>query len=222
MAANEQLPSKAEFKAAFLANERQVRINTGRLACALVFVLMPLGVTADYFVYPDHVGDFLKLRLLCSLLIAGVWLLHSTPLARKHYPLVGMPIVLLPAFFMTWMVYKTDGDVSPYYAALNLILLAVSAVGHWSMAETFFAVGSVISLYAGYMIAYIVQNPDRLNRGVFFNNLYFLALTGIIVISGNYIFNRLRFREFTLRFELDQNRRTLEEANKKLRELVQV
>ena len=96
--------------------------------------------------------------------------------------------------------------------ALNLILLAVSAVGHWSLGETFFAVGSVILLYGTYMVAYVAQHPDRLNRGIFFNNLYFLALTGIIVISGNYVFNRLRFREFALRFELDQNRRTLEEA----------
>jgi hypothetical protein len=57
----------------------------------VVFVLMPLGVTADYFVYPSHVGEFLRLRLLCSLLIVGVWLLHSTPLAKKFYPLVGKP-----------------------------------------------------------------------------------------------------------------------------------
>jgi signal transduction histidine kinase len=47
-------------------------------------------------------------------------------------------------------------------------------------------------------------------------------LTGIIVLCGNYLFNNLRLREFTLRFELDKNRRKLEENNQKLRELDQV
>src|ERR1700759_2654722 len=130
MGSEEQLLQQAEFREAFLAHEQQVRVRTGKLACALVFFLMPFGVSLDFFVYPEHVADFFKLRLLCSLLVAVVWLLHFTSLARKHYPVVGLPIVLLPAFFITVMVYRTDG-VSPYYAGLNLIMLAVSAVGHW-------------------------------------------------------------------------------------------
>src|SRR5437879_994829 len=139
MQADEEILKKPDFRRAFLEHERQVRINTGKLACALVFVLMPLGATADYFVYPTYIRDFLQLRLLCSALIGGIWLLHFTPLPRKFYPLVGMPIVILPAFFMTVMMWRTDGPASPYYAALNLILLAVSAVGHWGLGETFFA-----------------------------------------------------------------------------------
>src|ERR1035437_10196601 len=98
--------AQAGFREAFLANERQVRINTGKLACALVFVLMPLGYTADYFKYYALRTNFLELRLLCSLLIVAIWLLHYTPLARKCYPVVGLPIVILPAFFMTWMMYR--------------------------------------------------------------------------------------------------------------------
>ena len=38
--------------------------------------------------------------------------------------------------------------------------------------------------------------------GIFFNNIYFLVLTGIIVVVGNHLYNQLRFREFALRFEL--------------------
>ena len=66
------------FKQAFLDNERQVRINTGKLACALVVVLMPFGVLLDYAVYPDKVGYFFRLRLLCSILVGIIWLLHRT------------------------------------------------------------------------------------------------------------------------------------------------
>ena len=215
----EQPPvGKAEFLDAFLAHEQQVRISTGKVACALVFFLMPFGVTLDFFVYPEHVAEFFKLRLLCSALIVGVWLLHSTALARKHYPVVGLPIVVLPAFFIALMVYRTDA-VSPYYAGLNLILLAVSAVGHWSVLETLMAVASVIFLY---LCADIAKNPGPQQFRFFFNNVYFLALTGIIVVSGNFVFNRLRFREFALRYELDRNKKALEESNQKLVELDQI
>ena len=214
MANNDNL-KEPEFWEAFLANEREVRISTGRLACALVFVLMPLGIVLDYFVYPGHMVEFLELRLLCSLLVMGVWSLHSTAIARKHYPVVGLPIVILPAFFITWMVYET-GSASPYYAGLNLILLAVSAVGHWSMLETFLAVGSVIVMY---LASCVFKGLGTERFGAIFNNLYFLVLTGIIVICGNRLFNQLRFREFTLRYELNKNRQELEETNRKLVEL---
>ncbi|HWD94722.1 MAG TPA: ATP-binding protein [Verrucomicrobiae bacterium] len=218
MGPEEQLLQNVEFREAYLTHEQQVRIRTGKLACALVFFLMPFGVSLDFFVYPDHVADFFKLRLLCSLLIAVVWLLHYTPIARKHYPVVGLPIVLLPAFFITMMVYRTDA-VSPYYAGLNLIMLAVSAVGHWSVLETLLAVGSVIVMY---LCAYVAKNPDPQQFRFFFNDVYFLALTGIIVVSGNFLFNRLSFREFALRFELDQNKKALEESHQKLVELDQI
>ncbi len=218
------MENAAGLRAAFVEHERQVRISTGRLACWLVILLMPLGTIADWQLYREYTWDFLKLRLLCSFLVVGVWLLHSTPLARKHYPVVGMPIVLLPAFFMTWMVHSLQsseeggvatllgGAGSPYYAALNLILLAVSAVGHWSVGETFFAVGSVLCMYLGFAYPLVTENV----QGVVFTNVYFLVLTGIIVIAGNSVFNRLRFREFVLSHELDKHKQTLEQTNQKL------
>jgi signal transduction histidine kinase len=215
MMADDHNLNEPEFWEAFLANEREVRISTGKLACTLVFVLMPFGTILDYFVYPEHLVEFLKLRLLCSLLIVGVWFLHSTPVARKHYPVIGLPIVILPAFFITWMVYKI-GSASPYYAGLNLIMLAVSAVGHWSMLETFLAVSSVIIMY---LVSCVAKGLGEEKFGAIFNNLYFLVLTGVIVICGNHLFNRLRFREFTLHYELDKNRKELEETNRKLVEL---
>jgi signal transduction histidine kinase len=207
-----------EFKQAFLDNERQVRINTGKLACALVVFLMPFGVLLDYAVYPDQVGYFLKLRLLCSILVTIIWLLHGTAWGRNHYEALGLPIVMLPAFFIAFMIYVTDGTSSPYYAGLTLILLAVSAVGHWSFRDTMISVSSVILMYFGASYA----NATSFDFGHFFNNLYFLVLTGIIVVTGNYLYNRLLFREFEVRFQLDKSKQLLEESNRKLLELDQV
>jgi len=42
------------------------------------------------------------------------------------------------------------------------------------------------------------------------------------VVTGNFVFNRLRFREFALNYELESNKKQLEESNRKLTELDQV
>jgi len=53
-------------------------------------------------------------------------------------------------------------------------------------------------------------------------SLYFIVLTGIISMTGNFLYNLNRSREFALRFELDENRRQLEANNRKLQELDRV
>ena len=207
-----------EFQQAFISRERQERIRSGKVACALVMVLMPAGVILDLFMYPDRVREFFQLRLICSGLAAAWLALHQTSFGLRHYRLLGVPIAILPGFFISWMIFVTEGPVSPYYAGLILVLLAVTAIVHWSTAESLLALAV---LYFLYFIA-CASWPIAEEQGIFFNNVYFLVLTGIIVVLGNYLYNQLHFREFVLRFELGQNRRTLEETNQKLVELDRV
>src|SRR5581483_3742192 len=212
-----------EFRAAYLANERQERVNTGRVASALVAVLMPAGLLLDHAVYrgtvySSHLGFFLMLRLISSALAFMLWFLHTTQFGGKHYKLLGLPIALIPAAAIAVMIYDTEGPASPYYAGLNLILLAVSVVVHWSTGESLLAVAGILLMY---FLACVLKGT-REQGGIIFNNLYFIVLTGIIVVTGNHFFNRLRFREFALRYELDKNRKALEENNQKLKELDQI
>ena len=210
--------SSTDFAAAFVANERQERLHTGKIACMLVIVLMPAGIALDYFVYPKNLGGFLVLRLMCSLLAAGLWFLHTTQFGYRHYRLLGIPIAWLPTFFMAWMIYSTEGPNSPYYAGLNLVVLAVSAVVRWNTKESLIAVGGVLLMY----LAACLLKGSREQIPIIFNNGYFLILTGVIVVVGNHFFYRLRLSEFSLRYELDKNRAALEESNRKLVELDQI
>ncbi|MGH8023344.1 MAG: ATP-binding protein, partial [Limisphaerales bacterium] len=104
---------------------------------------------------------------------------------------------------------------SPYYAGLNLVLLAVGAVLQWTFLESIVAVCIVLVFYIAAGAACGVYPEPR----VFFNNFYFIILMDFIVVVGTYFQSRQRFREFALRFELDQNKRELEESNRKLVEL---
>jgi len=119
-----------------LAAEVTERLRTGKVACMLVIFLMPLGSTLDAFVYLDHWRFFLVLRLICSGLAALLLALHFKNWEAQHYRLLGqpvhrllaLPIALLPAFFIAWMIYVTEGVRSPYYASLSLIVLAMNVM----------------------------------------------------------------------------------------------
>lgn len=211
----------AESRAAWLAHESAERAHTGRIASLLVVLLMPAGIFLDLFVYPEHLQQFLMLRLLCSALGLVLWFLHGIEFGRRYQRYLGVPIAVLPASAIAVMIYLTEGEASPYYAGLNLILLAVSVVVH---ATTLESVISVLSVMGVYLVAAMTAGDtiSGQNWRMFFNNLYFLTLTGVIVVTGNLYFNRLRRREFALRFELDKNRKALEESNRKLLELDQI
>jgi signal transduction histidine kinase len=218
------LNAEAKEKAAVLQTyadyEQGISVRHLRVGCLLVVALMPLGILLDYFVYPEKLGQFLTLRIACSALEGIVWVAMGTQAGRKYSQTLGLVIALLPVFFICWMIAVTDGPASPYYAGLNLILLAIAFVLRWSVGLSFLA---LVLFVAMYLAACLSAGPLGIrDRGVFFNNLYFLCLTGIIVITGSRIHRSLRVREFTLRYELDKNKQMLEESNQKLKELDQI
>jgi signal transduction histidine kinase len=200
--------------------ERQITFRHLRVGCLLVVALMPAGIVLDYFVYPDKLAYFFTLRLVCSLLELGVWAMLWSGWGQKLHRGLALVVALLPAFFISWMIYATEGPASPYYAGLNLILLAIAFVLRWSVGLSLLALALISGMYLG---ACFLHGPlEPADRGVFVNNLYFLSLTGIIVVTGSRIHRVLRLREFALRFELDKSKQMLEESNQKLVELDQV
>lgn len=208
-----------EFREAYQAYERQQRTQTGKMASALVVFLMPAGLFLDYFVYPNEIRYFLGVRLGCSALASLVWFLHTVSFGRRHFRFLNLMVPMLPSLAIAWMIHKTEGPASPYYAGLNLILLAISVVVRWNVLESLVAVGAVMIMY---FAACFGQEGPLQQVGIFINNVYFLVLTGIIVVSGNFFFDRLRLREFALNYELEKNKKELEESNQKLKELDQI
>ncbi|HEY5038520.1 MAG TPA: histidine kinase dimerization/phospho-acceptor domain-containing protein, partial [bacterium] len=207
-----------EVQQAYDEYDRQVRINQIRIWAVLCSILLPAGITLDYFVYPEKVLPFLKLRLFCSLLSLLIWALLRVSWGQKHYRLLGLVLPLLPTFFIVCMIYSTEGVTSPYYAGLNLVLLAVGVLFSWTYLENLLVGVLVMVMYA---VGCLLHGSFQLG-GIFFNNVYFLVLTDVIVITSSYFLEKLRLREFAARFELDRNKRMLEESNRKLVEMDQV
>jgi len=216
-------PNSSEIRTAFAEYDRQETINNFKVACVIGMVLMPAGYVLDSFVYRDHpevIRSFLWARLECSLLVGLFLALLLTPVGRRHYRFHGVTLFMLPASFIAWMIYSQEGMASPYYAGLNLVLLVLAYVLHWTFRESLVAASLVIALY---LAACFIPGKNHVSDyGLLGNNLYFLVLTGMITVTGSYFYSKARFREFALRFELDRNRQALEESNQKLLELDQI
>ncbi|MCX8155352.1 MAG: ATP-binding protein [Verrucomicrobiae bacterium] len=204
-----------QIHAAFEEYERGVTVYNFKVACILGIVLMPFGILLDWFVYPQHLVEFALIRCACSFLILLFLIIMLKPGGQRRYKLWGLILLSLPTLSIAYMIYRTEGAASPYYAGLNLVVLVLGFVLHWTFRESLVAVGMVLIMYLGACLGH----GDYRQTGMFFNNMYFLSLTGVIIVTGSYFLSELRFKEFANRYELDLSRKQLEENNRKLLEL---
>src|SRR6516165_6346092 len=194
---------------------RQVRIRNARIGSLLVIVLMPIGSLLDWFVYPHLLIPFFALRIACSVATAAAWLMLKSRYQNLLYPFLIRACYLLPSLAMSVMIASSEGATSPYYAGLNLLILGVCAVMQTSIWESLFSIVSIFSMY----LAACLLHGDLGSVSAIVNNVYFLTLSALIVLAGNYNYNRLRYQEFVLRHQLAESQQKLEARNLQLREL---
>ncbi|MFQ5580200.1 MAG: ATP-binding protein [Nitrospiria bacterium] len=203
------------LEAAFLEHEHDVRFKRLKTACLLIVVLMPAGISLDYFIYPEYLWFFLKLRVLCALLAGVAWIGLTLVPVKKHLNVLEILVVSLPAVFISWMIFETEGAASPYYAGLCLVLIGAGLIMFWTLKQNLLFQGIVIMMY----VSVCILHGDIEDGSVFFNSLYFTFLTMIIVVAGSYNHRKLFSSEFAHGFELNEHRAKLEETNRSLVEL---
>ena len=102
-----------------------------------ISLVMTFGVL-DFIVYPEVAADLLKIRFV----IAAILFLIFAALGRREYRnsnFIGIVVVLLIFTLINLLVFVTQGMSSPYYAGLNLALVAFSAMLPWQAYETLFS-----------------------------------------------------------------------------------
>lgn len=207
-----------EVLSAYAEYEREIAIQKYRVAALLGVVFMPGGFTLDWFVYREHVWHFFGLRMVSAGLLLGLWYLLGKEWGRARYKTLGMIEVSIPLFFIAWMIYEVKDAAAPYYAGLNLVVMGAGIILRWTLLESVWLMLIAVAMYVG---AVLMSGGIR-DGGMFFNNIYFLIVTGVFAMAGNYLYSQTRFREFELRYEVDKSRRLIEENHQKLVELDQV
>ncbi|MDR3459192.1 MAG: ATP-binding protein [Verrucomicrobiae bacterium] len=206
--------SDPQFQKAYEAQNRADYVTNATVATVIQIPLNLACSFMDHVMYPAQAALFLKVRLGCALLVTFAWLrfkLHRDP-SRHHF---GIVWIMCPLVMILWMIYIADDRYSPYYAGLNIILLGMGLLTPWAYWQNLLITLFVLAMYV--VISLGSKTPQPV--GFLVNNITFLAVTSAIVVSASVSSARQRLREFTLRYELDKNKRELEATNHKLIEL---
>ena len=203
-----------EFRAAYQEYDREITIRKTKWGCWLGIVLVPLFGWLDHYAYPQQELSFFLLRLLCSALMAVLYLVLGTNFGKNHYNLQGIILLFLPSASIAWMVYATEGTSSPYYAGLTLVLMVLAVVLDWPIWQSIVSVVLVLLLY----LAACLFSPAPVDGSHFIEHLFFLVSSGIAIIAGTYYHSGVRIREFVARCELDKSRKALEASLQQLKE----
>ncbi len=204
--------------AAYEDYERERTIRNNRIGCILGIIFMPAGSALDWFVYRDSAWEFLILRVVCSLLLLGVWWALGMEAGGRRYRLLGLVEVSLPLAFISEMIRRTEGFESPYYAGLNLVVFGAGLILRWRVRDILAMLGIMVGLYLVACFGHVAHAGWPTQGDMIFNNLYFLLVTGVFIGTGLIVDANRRFREFELRFELDQSREELQRSNSELEE----
>jgi signal transduction histidine kinase len=192
-------PVPGVLRAAFEAHDRDLRLRASRIAHALIAVLVPGGVVLDYLVYPELWRGFVGMRLFTGVFAGAALLLHHTRFVRDNVRWFAMLTPLMVNLAISFMVFRSEGAQSPYYAGLNLILTGIGVLMPWGFGEALLACGLTLLFYLGACAAHgeLLAHPRDL-----FGNLYFLLITCIICVTAAHFKWKARFEEFRLSSEL--------------------
>jgi response regulator RpfG family c-di-GMP phosphodiesterase/signal transduction histidine kinase len=198
----------SSLRAGFEAETREKAIRDTRLTAVVASVLFPLFCILDYFAYPQSFVLFVLIRSVVVLGSMVIFLLMRTRAGMKNPRLFAMLEYLLCGSTIVLMVHLSDGYVSPYYAGVNLVLMAFISILPLDAKRTAL-ICSI--LYALYVVPILVRQ-GIVHFDIFLNNNFFLLSTIILVVLSSHLATQLRFREFSARSHLAR-------ANEELKKL---
>jgi phosphoserine phosphatase RsbU/P len=168
----------------------------------LGFTLVPLFFLLDYFIIPResiHLlprFGFYRAVSTAFVILQFVILLKTKP--GKFSLLHGYFFNLVVSLAIVLMTVDLGGFDAPYYAGLNLVIIAVNLLPPWHPFHSALNGIFTIILYLTFNLLF----SGNFNSHSIINNLYFMAATVIIASSINYVKFILVKKEFFSRKDL--------------------
>ncbi|HYR97343.1 MAG TPA: HAMP domain-containing sensor histidine kinase [Candidatus Binatus sp.] len=194
------MPAPTAVPDAYRLESRRLRRQAASTACLLAIPLVPCFAVLDWVVFPGHFAIFLGMRLACVATLALIWWVLQRSFGERYSLALGMLVTIDVGLMIDVMTMMTGGHASPYYAGVNLVILAVALLMPWHPAWS--AVTCAI-LIGGYVVCSLLAGPIADSR-IFVNNLFFLGTTGVIAVVGTAVRDGLRRREFANRHALTE------------------
>lgn len=173
-----------------------------RILTVLGFTLVPLFFVLDIFIIPKEHADLLPrfalYRTICTAIIVGQFIMIRLTKPSNFSFLHGYFFTINVSLVIVLMTRDLGGFNAPYYAGLNLVIIAVNMLLPWHAIHS--AVNGLITVGMYVVVNALFGGPFAEN--LLINNLYFMVGTVIIAASINWVKHILIKKEFHGRQEL--------------------
>ncbi len=204
---------------------RALELRLTKVGYVLALCLVPAAVTLDLFVYPELIRPIIILRLICDAMMLPCFGMLFTRMGRRYTRTLATTFLLVPMLSICWMIYASEGSDSPYYAGLNLVMLAACLLTTFGARDAMCFCAVVLASYCFACFLHAAAPPATtlhksvlINGNVLVNNLYFLAATALVCVTSCHFSSLRRFEDFRLKHELDANNTQLASTLKKLQD----
>ncbi|TVR05548.1 MAG: response regulator [Spirochaetaceae bacterium] len=183
----------------FRREERNKAVGDLRRTAVVASIAFAFFGVLDTVVYPGLAGRLLLSRLvvIAGNIVVFVAIRHAVP--RAHARFVAMLEYLLCSGAIVWMTHLTGGYSSPYYAGINLVLLAFIFILPIGGPRT--AVVCVL-VYVAYIAPTVIAFRGIQDVPILLSNNFFLLATIGLVTMSAYLAERMRLHEYASRYRL--------------------
>ncbi len=199
---------------AYKAALQKINVERARVGAIMPAVLVMAFSVLDFFSYPEYAGTFLSLRVVCTALLLLILAVSYTPFGLLHGKALGIIEMSIIGVIINTMI-RYAGYETPYYAGLNLVILAIGVLFPWGLRETLLTSGFI---YGCYLVPILLFDTLS-NRVAFVNNNIFLLATIVIASTASYFSSLLRQREFEAHYHLEEARIEVERQYHELQEM---
>lgn len=169
-------------------------------------ILVPAFFILDFFTMPEELlSTFAMYRISATAIIIFQFFFIKFTKPSSYSLLHGYFFSFVVGLAIIMMTVDLGGIDSPYYAGLNLVIIAANVLVSWHWIHSAINGIFIILLYLG--MNFIHGGEYSITNLI--NNLYFMGGTVVITTSVSYVRYRLLFDEFSLRFQLKEARDAL-------------
>lgn len=180
-----------------------------RILAILAIVLFPLFSLLDYFTQYEHFRILSIIRFSTTFLFLCTHLMFRKGHWLKNPILTSNILLAMASLSITLMCVVLQGSASPYYAGVNLVVLAGVLVLPTDARSMALTVTLVLGIYSAGII--FSEGLSVQNMPSFVNNMSFLLGTGVIGVTAAHLKYKLRKEAFFQNLEIQRSVEVLQE-----------
>ena len=210
------IPNPSSFHGEFEEERKQIIHRALTLGSLLGSILVPLFSLLDLVSKPHMIWTFLAFRIGVTLICISIYFISKTSLGSAHpYPLSAIVAISICGS-IAFMCRIDQGPIDPYYAGINLPLLAYAIMFPLNFRESITVFSIVWLMY--FIPNLLIIQPQE--GQIFVSNNFFMITTIIIsLVSCRFNF-RYRKNQWSAHTRLEKAHKKIQNHANELEEKV--